>query len=309
MTAVLGMIAIAGLAGLIVGAIALFRPLPRLKLATRGRAGLLIVGSLALLAVVGALAPSDGPTASSGGQIADGAPKTDRKAAAYVIGQPLDIGDFRVIIRNVSERDAVGRSIVREQASAGGVLVVVEYTVENISDRPKAAYQLPVPSLIGPNNVVYDKDLGKTAAYASESELDSKAMSDLNPGIRVTNAVVFEVSKASFDRGTWMLGLGAGNRLRVSMKADDHPEVARRDWGDCSQYEAAADQVLCENPDLARRDDIVGAKIERHQKLHPDDKIPEIVKLSDEAMACRDRDCVAAVYDRIDELTADWPTS
>jgi hypothetical protein len=308
MTALLGLIAIAGLVGLVIGVIALFRPLPKLKLATRGRAGLLIGGSLALLAVVGALAPPD-TSPSTKSQVADSTPKPDRKPAGYVVGQPLDIGDFRVIIRNVSERDAVGRSIVREQASAGGVLVVVEYTVENISDRPKAAYQLPAPSLIGPNNVVYDKDLGKTAAYASESELDSKAMSDLNPGIRVNNAVVFEVSKASFDRGTWMLGLGAGNRLRVSMKADDHPEVARRDWGDCSKYEGAADQILCANPDLARRDDILGAKVARHQKLHPDDQMTEIAKLSEEAMACTDRECVAAAYARIEELTADWPTS
>lgn len=124
MTAVLGLIATAGLAGLIVGGIALFRPLPKLKLATRGRAGLLIVGSVALLAIVGAMSPSEGPNASSDRKIAEGAPKPDRKATAYVIGQPLDIGDFRVIIHNVSERDAVGRSIVREQASAGGVLVV-----------------------------------------------------------------------------------------------------------------------------------------------------------------------------------------
>ncbi len=306
MTAFLGLIGIAGLAGLIIGVIALFRPLPKLKLATRGRAGLLLAGSLALLAGVGALAPPD-TSPSTKSQVAESARKPDRKPAAYLVGQPLDIGDFRVIIRNVSERDAVGRSIVREQASAGGVLVVVEYTVENISDRPKAAYQLPAPSLIGPNNVVYDKDLGKTAAYASEGELDVKAMSDLNPGIRVTNAVVFEVSEASFDRATWMLGLGAGNRLRVSMKADDHPEVARRDWGDCSKYEAAADQVICANPDLARRDDILGAKVERHQKLHPDDKLTEITRLSEEAMACADRACVASVYDRLEDLTARWP--
>lgn len=156
MTALLGLIAIAGLAGLIIGAIALFRPLPKLKLASRGRAGVLIVSSLAVLAVVGALAPSETSTASTQRQVADRVPNPERKPAANVIGQPLDIGDFRVIIRNVSEREAVGRSIVREQASTGGVLVVVEYTVENISDRPKAAYQLPAPSLIGPNNVVYD---------------------------------------------------------------------------------------------------------------------------------------------------------
>lgn len=309
MTAFLGLIAITGLAGLVIGVIALFRPLPKLKLPSRGRAGVLIVGSLAALAVVGALAPSETSTASTQRQAVDGAPNPERKPATYVIGQPLDIGDFRVIIRNVTERDAVGRSIVREQASAGGVLVVVEYTVENISERPKAAYQLPEPALIGPNNVAYDKDLGKTAAYAAEGEFDSKAMSDLNPGIRVTNAVVFEVSKASFDRGTWVLGLGAGNRLKVSMAADDHPEVARPDWGDCSQYEAAADQVMCANPDLARRDDILGAKVARHQKLHPEDKMPEIARLSEEAMACADRRCIEVLYEKIEALTAGWPIS
>lgn len=219
MTALLGLIALAALAALILGAIALVRPIPKLKLTTRLRAGALVIAALIVLAGVGTVAPPPAePEAATEQAAAPSEAPEPAAAQALVIGQPVEIGDFRVTITGVSERDAVGVSIVREPAAEGGVLVVVDYTVENISERPKGAYQLPEPSLIGPNGVVYEKDIGKTAAYAAEGEFDSKAFSDLNPGIRVRNAVVFEVSKAQFDRQSWVLGLGPRNRHQISLK-------------------------------------------------------------------------------------------
>ncbi|MDP1618122.1 DUF4352 domain-containing protein [Phenylobacterium sp.] len=307
MTALLGLIALVALAALIMGVIALVRPIPKLKLTTRPRAGGLIIAALVVLAGVGTMAPPQSEPASVEARMSETALQ-GTTPAALSIGQPVEIGDFRVTISSVSERDAVGASVVREQAADGGVLVVVDYTIENISERPKGAFQLPEPRLIGPNGVVYEKDIGKTAAYAAEGEFDSKAFSDLNPGIRVRNAVVFEVSKSRFDRSTWLLGLGAGNRLRVSLQTDEHPDVANRDWGDCSAYAEGAERVICENPDLQRRDEILGAKITRHEQLFPDDEMAEIARLSEELFACRDRACLVAAYSRIEAATAGWPT-
>lgn len=306
MTALLGLICLAGLAGLIVGVVAVFRPLPKLHLTSRPRAGALIAGSLIALAIAGSLVPPDATSPEN--RLADKA-AAPSKPAPYVIGQPLDIGDFRVIIRSVEERDAVGVSFVREQASTGGVLLVVEYTVENIGDRPRSAFELPEPSLIGPNGVVYERDLGKTAAYASEGELNTKIMSNLNPGIQVNDAKVFEVAKANFDRQTWMVGLGAGGRLKIDIRPDPYPQVAHESLSECGEMSSESERALCLNPDVYRRFEIVIAKLDRHKELNPNAKNPAFSAASADLEKCRDRNCLLGVLEKFETETKDWPVS
>jgi hypothetical protein len=309
MDILVSLICLAGLVGLIVGVIAILRPMPKLRLSTRGRAGLLVGASLVVLAVGGSLVSPDAKKQPEG-KLASNGGGAKPKQPTYVIGQPLDVGGFRVIIRDVVERNAVGRSVVEEQASAGGVLVVVEYTVENISDRPAASYQLPHPSLIDPNGVVYERDLGKTAAYASEGKFDSKVVSDLNPGIQVKNALVFEVARASFDRKAWMVGLGSGNRLKVDIRPDAYPDVPHREsGGDCNTLDNTGDRELCKNPDLLRRSEIVVARVGRHAKLYPDDKMPEFRAALGTLFECADRACLVSRIEQIETLTSGWPLS
>lgn len=306
MDTLVSLICLTGLVGLIVGVIAIIRPMPKLHISTRGRAGLLIGASIVVLAAGGSLLSPEAKKPPEP-KVVDGGGSAKPKPTAYVIGQPLNVGGFRVIIRDVVERNAVGHSIVEEQASTGGVLVVVEYTVENTSDRPAASYQLPQPSLIGPNGVVYERDLGKTAAYASEGKFDSKVVSDLNPGIEVKNALVFEVSKANFDRATWMVGVGSGGRLKVDIRPDAFPDVPRQNLGDCSGLEVVGDRELCRNPDLLRRSEIFSARMIQHQKLHPDDKMPELHGPMERLFKCENRACVVAEMEQIEALTKDWP--
>ena len=48
-----------------------------------------------------------------------------------------------------------------------------------------------------------EADLDASSSYASSSNFDEKVVSDLNPGITVDGAEVFEVSKELFDVATW----------------------------------------------------------------------------------------------------------
>lgn len=297
-----------GLVGTVLAVIALFRPLPNFKLPTRPRALALLVVSLIVLVIASSMLPAQDKTPGAKSEPETPSSTAREGSAPYVVGQPLDIGDLRVVITRVTERDRVGTQYVSEEAASGGVLVVVEYTVENIGDRPKSAYQLPSPHLIDSAGVAYDPDVGKTITFGVETNLDRKALSDLNPGIKIKDAAVFEVSKAAYDPTNWTIGVGAGNRLRIAI-ADKHPEVKKSDWGDCSGYKRAVDQLICQNPDLARRDEILGAKAEAKHRVAGEAGI-EVLKPHLQAMeGCKDRACLSAVYDRLETITADWPTT
>jgi hypothetical protein len=98
---------------------------------------------------------------------------------------------------------SVGPDIAAEKAAEGGVLVVVYYTVKNTGNEPVHAFDVPDIHLLDSQGVQYSDDAGKTGILSLEEHFDIKGFSDLNPGITVRNAKVFEVSKAAFDRNTW----------------------------------------------------------------------------------------------------------
>ena len=65
MEAVGGLFVLVGLGLFLVALVALFRPIPKLKLGTRGRAGLALVGSVVLFIVGGSLLPEVEPSAAT----------------------------------------------------------------------------------------------------------------------------------------------------------------------------------------------------------------------------------------------------
>lgn len=68
-----GLLALASLAAMLISIIAIIRPLPKLKLPTRGRAALALVGSFVLIGVAGAVLP---PEYAEKGKASTGAPTT-----------------------------------------------------------------------------------------------------------------------------------------------------------------------------------------------------------------------------------------
>lgn len=151
--------------------------------------------------------------------------------------------------------------------------------------------------------------MAKTAAFASEGELNGKVMSDLNPGIQVKNALVYEVSKAAFDRNSWRVGVGAGNRLKVDIRADAYPDVPHENIKDCNALEAVADRKLCSNPNLFRCAEILTARLVRHQRSHPNDKTPALDAALERLWKCEDRACLAGAMVQAEALAKDWRLS
>ena len=114
-------------------------------------------------------------------------------------GQTLDL-----VFQPALVKSRVGEApYLSEDASECGVLVVVRYSIKNVSMKPVKVYDMPKVHLVDPSGTPYESDAGKTGAYTMQAKVDQKLWSDLNPGITVQNAEVFEVSKDTFDPKTW----------------------------------------------------------------------------------------------------------
>ena len=109
----------------------------------------------------------------------------------------------------------VGDQYVNKKASEGGTLVAIQWTVKNISDKPLGAFSTPTINLVDEKGTKYDADIDASANYAVETNIDnSKIASDLNPGIKVTDVQVFEISKDSYAKGKWYIEIN-GNKVQI----------------------------------------------------------------------------------------------
>ena len=133
------------------------------------------------------------------------APTSKQEEKTYVIGEAIPTDKLEITVSSVGEHDMVGGQYINEKASEGATLVVVDWKYKNVSEKPINAFSQPSIKLIDENGTEYNSDLGKSSTYAIEKDIDSKILSDLNPGITVNDAKVFEISKESFEKGEWKI--------------------------------------------------------------------------------------------------------
>ncbi len=121
----------------------------------------------------------------------------------YKIGEVINTGTFEITTISADQKTVVGGQYVNEKASEGATLIAVNWKYKNVSDKPVS--NEPSVKLVDSNGTEYNWDLGKSSTYAVEQKIDSKVVSDLNPGITVNDAKVFEVSKESYAKSGWKL--------------------------------------------------------------------------------------------------------
>jgi hypothetical protein len=213
-----GLLAIVGLVGLIASVIALFKPIPKIGLSSRKRAALGLVVSLVVMGVAGNLLPATEGTATATTSTTPAAGEEAKGPETLPLGQAMNVGDAALTVEKVETRKRVGIEYGYENASEGGVLVVVHTAIKNTGSKPLAAYRVPQIKLIDPAGTEYKFDVAKSASYSMErGDLNAKVWSDLNPGITVRDAKVFEVSAEQFNPDTWTVGIG-NERRHVAMK-------------------------------------------------------------------------------------------
>lgn len=130
----------------------------------------------------------------------------------YKIREVINTNTFEITTVSADQKTVVGGQYVNEKASEGATLIAVNWKYKNISDKPASSYSQPSVKLVDSNGTEYEWDLGKSSAYAVEQKIDSKVLSDLNPGITVNDAKVFEISKESYAKGGWKLKYSVGGK-------------------------------------------------------------------------------------------------
>jgi hypothetical protein len=130
--------------------------------------------------------------------------KEVKQETVYKLDEPIQGKSLEVTVTDVTQKTSVGSQYLNEKASEGAILIAIQWQYKNTSDKPVKSYSKPEMKLIDSNNTEYNSDLGKTSYYATEAKLDSKVWSDLNPGITVKDAAVFEISKEAYAKGGWV---------------------------------------------------------------------------------------------------------
>lgn len=175
-------------------------------------------GGLLALIIVGALLAPETKTAGHSGE-ADSAETASVAEELPHVGDTFSTKNFEIQVQSAALRSSVGAAWVASQPSEGGVYVAVVWSYKNISQKPISTFSQPRIRLLAPDGTKYDQDLGASVAFTTELELDSKAFSDLNPGIKVVDAGVFEVSRELFDPSSWILLIDADQDQRVRLNA------------------------------------------------------------------------------------------
>ena len=174
-----------------------------------------VIGIIVLV-IIGAL--SGGNKNGGGSTNTSSSQQTSQAEQTYKVGETVKSKNLEMTISSVTSRASVGTQYISEKASEGGTLVVVQWQYKNASNEPIGSFSQPSIKLIDSAGVEYSSDIGKSSTYATEIKLDSKVFSDLNPGITVKDAKVFEVSKEAYAKGGWSVVVKAdGKSYKVSL--------------------------------------------------------------------------------------------
>ena len=143
--------------------------------------------------------------------------KTDLK---YQISDVIVLNNIiEAIITSVQTKNQVGGDFFSTTPSEGGIYVVVDWSIKNIDTKPVKSFSTPKIKLISPTGIEYNSDLNATSYYATETKLDRKILSDLNPGILVKDAQVFEINKELWSQTGWKIEISlSGKKALVEIK-------------------------------------------------------------------------------------------
>jgi uncharacterized protein YecT (DUF1311 family) len=194
-----------------------------------------VVGALVGLIVLAAIFGPDDTKSPSSTQVASNSSNESKRtstpasapvAPALRVGDTFETPTFQMQIVSAQLRQSVGDSMFASKASQGGIYLAIQWSYKNISKKPVSSFDLPTLHLTAPDGTKYDPDLGASASYATELNTNAKVLSDLNPGIQVTDANVFEVSQEQFNPASWKIFVDADTPVSVAFRtpqADSAP--------------------------------------------------------------------------------------
>ncbi len=120
-----------------------------------------------------------------------------------------------VAVTSVTTSNSVGGLYMRQNVSDGGVYVIAKYKIMNLGTEPMPAGKHFFLLLVDGKGTEYKPDVGATIYAATVANNNNKVLSELNPGLSVTDTEVFEVAKAQYTPATWGLLVNDGYRVRI----------------------------------------------------------------------------------------------
>lgn len=185
-----------------------------------------VIGILIVLGIIGSLIggnddkttviSSGNNTSTNSNNTSTNGNSTSTETVAKV-GDVIKTGQFEITITSIQERSSVGTQIFNSNPAEGGTYVAVNWKYKNISDKPINSFSTPSIKIVDKNDTKYDSDIGASSSYATELNLDEKILSDLNPGITVKDADVFEIAKEQYATGGYRLLIQADDDIYINI--------------------------------------------------------------------------------------------
>jgi len=143
---------------------------------------------------------------------------SSKNEPAAKVGDKVTTSKFEITVSSVKARSKVGSQFLESTPAEGAVYVCIEWDYKNISGRPIGSFSLPSLHLKDPNGNKYDSDAGASGSYSTELNLNQKILSDVNPGIKIRDAEVFEVSKELLQKGNWRIFIEADKEINMALE-------------------------------------------------------------------------------------------
>lgn len=168
-----------------------------------------LTGLIAIIVLIIIASSGGKKEKSSSTNTASNSGTTKPEEVKYKLNDMIKNDKFEIAVTKIEQRKEVGTKFFHSNPAEGGMYVAVQWKYKNISDKPIGSFSTPRVKLMDANGTSYDPDIEASGNFATEIDPDRKVFSDLNPGISVNDAKVFEVGKDKFDMANWKLEINA----------------------------------------------------------------------------------------------------
>ena len=182
------------------------------------------------------------------------------------VGEKIAAGNLEITLA-VKTRERVGSEVWSSVAPEGALYIVVQEHLKNVGSVPVS--DMPSIQIMDQKGTLYKSDMDASVSYASENPNTGKVLSDLNPGIAVDDASVFEISKDLFDINAWSVVIDGDTANPVAMQmsavANNNSqrvpyvdtvqlssELREKLSLDCSKAVGATARIACSDPEIGK---------------------------------------------------------
>jgi len=125
----------------------------------------------------------------------------------FKIGEKFQTDELEISVISVKTFNSIGDpDWGGTKAAQGGVLVGAVYSIKNITKEPLGVFSTSIDvKLVNSDGTKFSEDDTATFSYQVEIGTDDKFLDNLNPGITVKDACVFEISKEMWNIPGWYL--------------------------------------------------------------------------------------------------------